>query len=71
MTGLKNILASNQNRTTRLIAPIYASEMQIAPKKRIALAARLFGGLFLGLLIALGRQVITKIKSQVGGVLWY
>jgi len=69
MTGLKNILASNQNRATRLIAPIYASDVPISPKKRIALAAGLFAGLFLGLLIALARQMIAKLKSQVGGVL--
>jgi LPS O-antigen subunit length determinant protein (WzzB/FepE family) len=69
MTGLKNILASNQNRATRLIAPIYASDAPIGPKKRIALAAGLFGGLFLGLLITLARQMMAKIKSQVGGVL--
>ena len=69
MTGLKNILASNQNRATRLITPIYASDMPIAPKKRIVLAAGLFGGLFLGLLIALARQMIAKIKSQAGGAL--
>ena len=69
MTGLKNILASNQNRATRLIAPIYASDVPISPKKRIALATGLFAGLFLGLLIALARQMIAKLKSQVGGVL--
>jgi LPS O-antigen subunit length determinant protein (WzzB/FepE family) len=69
MTGLKNILASNQNRATRLIAPIYASDVPISPKKRITLAAGLFAGLFLGLLIALARQMVTKLKSQVGGVL--
>ena len=69
MTGLKNILASNQNRATRLVAPIYASDTPISPKKRNVLAAGLFGGLLLGLLIALARQMIAKMKSQVGGVL--
>ena len=68
ITGLKNILASSQNRETRLIAPIYASEVPISPKKRIALLAGLFGGLFLGLLIALARQMMAKMKSQAGGV---
>ena len=69
MTGLKNSLASNQNRATRLVAPIYASDTPISPKKRNVLAAGLFGGLLLGLLIALARQMIAKMKSQVGGVL--
>lgn len=69
MTGLKNILASSQNRATRLVAPIYASDTPISPKKRNVLAAGLFEGLLLGLLIALARQMIAKMKSQVGGVL--
>jgi hypothetical protein len=43
--------------------------MPIAPKKRNILAARLFGCLFLGLLIALACQMITKFKSQAGGTL--
>ena len=67
--GLKNILASNQNRATRLLAPIYASDIPISPKKRIALAGGLFAGLFLGLLIALARQMISRLKSEAGGAL--
>ncbi|QWC97171.1 hypothetical protein G6729_01630 [Polynucleobacter paneuropaeus] len=69
VTALKNVITSNQNRATHLIAPIYASDLPISPKKSIALAGGLFGGLFLGLLIALARQMIAKMKSQVGGVL--
>ena len=57
------MVTSNQNRATRLIAPIYASDMPISPKKRVALATGLFGGLFLGLLIALARQIMAKMKS--------
>jgi hypothetical protein len=69
MTGLKNILASNQNRATHLLAPIYASDIPISPKKHIALPGGLFAGLFLGLLIALARQMISRLKSKAGGVL--
>ncbi|MDO8714683.1 MAG: Wzz/FepE/Etk N-terminal domain-containing protein [Polynucleobacter sp.] len=69
ITALKNILTSNQNRATRMVAPIYASDMPIAPKKRMALAAGLFSGLFLGLLLALARQLVLKLKSASGGVL--
>ena len=69
INNLKNILISDKNRATRLIAPVYASDMPISPKKRMALVAGLFGGLFLGLLIALARQMMAKIKSQVGGAL--
>ena len=69
ISTLQNIVVSNQNRATRLIAPIYASDMPIAPKKLIALLAGLLGGLFLGLAFALVRQILTKLKSQVHGVL--
>jgi len=66
ITALKNVITSNQNRATRLVSPIYAGDMPIAPKKRNILAAGLFGGLFLGLLIAMGRSMTAKLKSEVG-----
>ncbi len=69
ITALKNVVTSNQNRATRMVAPIYASDAPIAPKKRMVLAAGLLGGLFLGLLIALVRQMVLKLKSASGGVL--
>jgi LPS O-antigen subunit length determinant protein (WzzB/FepE family) len=69
ITALKNVVTSNQNRMTHLVAPIYASDLPSSSKKRMALAGGLFGGLFLGLLIALARQMIKKIKSKSGGVL--
>jgi LPS O-antigen subunit length determinant protein (WzzB/FepE family) len=69
ITALKNVVSSNQNRTTRMVAPIYLSDMPIAPKKHNILAAGLFCGLFLGLLIALARQMISKFNSQAGGTL--
>ena len=64
-TALKNILVVNEIRVTRLVAPIYASDDPIAPKKRNLLLAGLFGGLFLGLLIAFGRQIIPNLKTQL------
>jgi uncharacterized protein involved in exopolysaccharide biosynthesis len=69
ITALKNIILSNQSRATRMVAPIYASDAPIAPKKRVALAAGFLGGLFLGLLIALVRSMIARNKSEAGGVL--
>ena len=69
ITALKNVVTSNQNRATRMVAPIYASDAPIAPKKRMVLAAGLLGGLFLGLLVALARQMVLKLKSAAGGVL--
>ncbi len=67
ITALKNIVISSQSRATRLVSPIYASDTPIAPKKSMVLAIGLFGGLFLGLLIALGRQLTLKIKGKQGG----
>lgn len=64
ITALKNVVSSSENRATRLVAPIYASDDPIAPKKRNVLLAGLFGGLFLGLLIAFGRQIIPNLKTQ-------
>lgn len=69
ITSLNNVVTINQNRGARLIAPIYASDVPIAPKKSLVLANGLFGGLFLGLLIALARQMVLKLKSASGGVL--
>ena len=69
ITLLKNVVISSQNRSTRMVAPIYAGDAPIGPKKRMVLAVGLFGGLFLGLLIALARQMVLKLKSATGGVL--
>lgn len=65
ITALKNVVASDDNRATRLVAPIYASDDPILPKKRNVLLGGLFGGLFLGLLFAFGRQIIPKLKKQL------
>jgi hypothetical protein len=67
ITSLKNVVTSNQNRITHLVAPIYVSDQPIFPKKRIALAAGLIGGLLLGVVIALVRQAIPKLKAQMQG----
>ena len=65
ITALNNALAINQNRTTRLIAPVYASDMPISPKKRNILLAGFIGGILLGLLITFFRQLISKVKEQL------
>lgn len=65
ITSLKNAVNSNQIRVTRLIAPIYASETPIAPKKMIVLMAGLLGGFLVGLLMALGRQIWIKLKAEM------
>jgi hypothetical protein len=65
ITALKNVVATNDNRQTRLVAPIYASDDPIAPNKRNVLLAGLFGGLFLGFLTAFGHQIIPNLKIQL------
>ena len=67
IAALKNVVISNQNRATRMVAPIFASDVPIAPIKQIVLLAGLFGGLFLGLLLALARPMVLKLKSGAGG----
>ncbi|MBU3589065.1 hypothetical protein ICN25_03080 [Polynucleobacter sp. 80A-SIGWE] len=61
---LKNVVIGNQIRVTRLIAPIYASDTPTAPKKWLALVAGLFGGLFLGLILALACKSWIKLKAD-------
>jgi LPS O-antigen subunit length determinant protein (WzzB/FepE family) len=63
----KNLVASTQNQATRMVAPIYSSDMPITPRKHNIFAAGLFGGLFFGLLIALSRQAVSKLKNKVAG----
>ena len=65
ITSLKNVVVSNQSRTTRLIAPIYVSDSPVSPKKRVVLGGGLLGGLFLGLLFALARKMLVKLKSEL------
>ncbi|AWW44046.1 Wzz/FepE/Etk N-terminal domain-containing protein [Polynucleobacter paneuropaeus] len=64
MALLQDVILFSQSHVTRLVSPIYASDNPVAPKKRIALLVGLSGGLLMGLLIALGRQIWAKLKSQ-------
>ena len=69
ITSLKDTISFNQNSVTRMVAPIYVDERPIEPKKRRVLLVGLFGGLFLGFLIALTHQMFLKLKSVAGGIL--
>jgi len=59
---LKDVISTTQARSAYLLAPIYASDTPIAPKKLIILFAGLFSGLLLGLLLAFARQSTYKKK---------
>jgi len=63
ITALQNVTMSSQSRLTHLVAPIYASDTPISPKKRLWILGGLLGGLLLGFLIALSRQMLVKLKS--------
>ena len=69
---MTDLINSVKNRGTSLVSPIYVTEKPVSPKKAMSLLAGLLGGLVLGLLIALARQMMAKLKSQnneSGGVL--
>lgn len=63
ITVLKNVVTTNQSRATRLITPIYVSDVPVAPNKLITLIGGLFGGLFFGLLFCLVRKSWAKLKA--------
>jgi LPS O-antigen subunit length determinant protein (WzzB/FepE family) len=50
-------------QATNLQSPIYVADQPISPKKSLTLFAGLMGGLLLGLLLALGSQMVIKLKS--------
>ncbi len=62
LNDIISIAALNQ---ASLVAPIYVSHAPISPKKYYVLVAGLLGGFFLGLLIALLRQIIYKINIRL------
>lgn len=64
---LNSFLVGNKIKVAHLITPIHVSDAPIAPKKPIALASGLIGGLLLGLLLALARQAIAKLKNSMHG----
>ena len=68
IVSLKSLIRDSENQSCRLLAPIYVNKEPIFPKKIITLVAGLFGGLFLGFLVALGRQLILKPKGEVADV---
>ncbi len=63
IAALRNLVTSYEKMETRLVAPIYKSDVAITPKKHNILQAGLFAGIFLGLLIAVGRQLIASRKA--------
>jgi len=65
---LKSVVASSPNRLTHLIAPIYASDTPISPKKWMAFLVGVFGGLLLGFVVALARVKIQSLRTELGAL---
>lgn len=64
-----DLINSVKSRGTRLDSPIYVSERPVSPKKAVSILAGLVGGLALGLVIALGRKGLGKLKAEARGAL--
>lgn len=64
---LQATVDANTVQTATLQSPIFVSDKPVYPKKILSLIVGLFGGLFLGILIALARQVFPKFKAQMRG----
>jgi capsular polysaccharide biosynthesis protein len=60
---LNTFITSADSRQAKLVSPIYASDVPVAPKKKIALIAGLFAGLFLGFLLMLGKRGYQTYKA--------
>lgn len=60
---LSTFITIAETRQAKLVSPIYASDVPVAPKKKIALIAGLFAGLFLGFLLMLGKRGYKAYKA--------
>lgn len=53
---LNNLISAGDTRQAKLLAPIYASDIPVFPKKKISLLVGLLAGLFLGVLFVMMRK---------------
>ena len=67
--SLSKMVGAQVLQEAALQSPIFVADQPVYPKKTIALAMGLAGGLFLGVLIALGKRMFATIKSQMQGIL--
>lgn len=58
-------LSPPQTQAASATTPIYAPDMHVSPKRPIAIAGGLFGGVVLGMLWLLARQGWLKLKPQL------
>ena len=60
---LRSFVEFAEMRQVKLVSPIYATDIPVTPKKRKVLVAGLFGGLFLGFLLMIGKRVFLSNKA--------
>lgn len=61
---LNSFVTTADARQAKLVSPIYASNFPVAPKKATALIVGLFAGLFLGILLMLGKRGFKLYKAS-------
>ena len=66
--SLSKVVANESLQNAALLSPIYGSDNPVSPKKLVALAAGVLGGLFLGLLVALARKMIVNARAQLASL---
>jgi hypothetical protein len=60
---LNTFVTAGVTRQAKLVAPIYASEVAVFPKKKITLIVGLLTGLFFGLLLVMVRRFLNNYRS--------
>lgn len=62
---LNALITSGDSRQTKLVVPIYVSDLPVSPKKRVSLVVGLLAGLFAGLLLVLLRKAWNNYKPSI------
>jgi LPS O-antigen subunit length determinant protein (WzzB/FepE family) len=60
---LNTFITTADIRQTKLVSPIYAADTPVFPTKRISLIVGLITGLFLGLLLVIGKKALNNYKA--------
>ncbi len=60
---LNTFITSANTRQTKLVSPIYASDIAVFPKKTMSLIVGLMAGLFLGLLLVIIKKALKNYKA--------
>ncbi len=62
---LNALITSGDARQTKLVAPVYVSDLPVFPKKSVCLVVGLLAGLFVGLLLGLLRKAWNNYKAGI------